>query len=790
MATRGPGGGRGAGRPWRPMSGWLAVAALVTAIGVGLSAVGGAIARDADNRAADAATDRAAALLRRAVADEAQRYVDEVAATANALGAIEDLTLGRFLAATRSLPELGLTGAASAVYMVAATEAETSAVQARWRARGSPAILRPESGEREHLFAVLGRTLDPRRVSLVGLDLSATPEIRRLLDRTRDTGRVGISEGFLLPSDTALPPGQRQVGFGLAAPVYGTTAEGGRGPFRGWFGLGLRGQDFMAGALRVNSQGRMDVTLSAVTLTGTPEVFAAVASGGAAARDDRWHQAEVTVADKRWLLRTRADRAALTGAGADLAGIDRADTIVGAGGALSLLAGALVYVLGTVRRRLRLAVEVATADLARTETVAREQADLLNAVLVSVGDGVVVVDEYGRFLVHNPAGREIIGVPEDIGDPDRWPEHYGLYHLDGVTPMRPDELPLARALRGERCDRVEMVVRNEFRPTATWLSVSARPLELPSPVRAAVAVVRDITEAKRSEREIGALNARLRATNAELERRIRARTVELAEKAAALQAANDELEAFSYSVSHDLRAPLRSIGGFVSVVLSQYADQLPPAGLRYLDRVRAGAGEMEQLIEALLLFSRLQRQALAPGPVDLVRLVKAVWDDLAGERQGRQVELEIGRLPGCTGDARLLRQVLQNLLSNAVKYTRQRDRAHVTVGSESRDGQIVYFVRDNGVGFDMAYAGQLFTAFQRLHGRREYEGTGIGLALAYRIISRHGGRIWADAAPDQGATFYFTVPAAAGHGPRPAAEAAGGAPNGVTTGAPPAADYG
>ncbi|MEI9895038.1 MAG: response regulator [Chthoniobacter sp.] len=251
---------------------------------------------------------------------------------------------------------------------------------------------------------------------------------------------------------------------------------------------------------------------------------------------------------------------------------------------------------------------------------------------------------------------------------------------------------------------------------------------------------------------------RLRRENAELERRVRERTVELEAANGALEAANKELEAFSYSVSHDLRAPLRHIDGFAQLLSSGYADQLPPPAQRLLQNVCKAAERLGTLIDDLLNFSRLSRQPLVKQTVSLSNLVQLVLDELQAEREGRRVEIRLEELPDCLGDRSLLRQVFVNLLSNALKFTRKRDPAVIEIGCREEAGEPVYFVRDNGAGFDMQFAGKLFGVFQRLHGVDQFEGTGVGLSIVQRIIHRHGGRIWAEAELDKGATFRFTLP--------------------------------
>jgi len=256
---------------------------------------------------------------------------------------------------------------------------------------------------------------------------------------------------------------------------------------------------------------------------------------------------------------------------------------------------------------------------------------------------------------------------------------------------------------------------------------------------AVLGVARDITERKRAEEALTK------------------KKEELEQKTNQLQAVNKELEAFTYSVSHDLRAPLRSIDGFSQVLLEDYIDRLDDEGKSYLMRVRSASQRMAELIDDLLNLSRVTRGEMRYETVDLSALAQTVSMDIQQSQPERDVEFTIA--PGLVtkGDAHLLRVVLENLLGNAWKFTNKRERARIEFGYAKTDGQPAYFVRDNGVGFDMAYADRLFGAFQRLHSQKEFEGTGIGLATVQRIIHRHGGSTWAEGAVEQGATFYFTL---------------------------------
>jgi PAS domain S-box-containing protein len=382
-------------------------------------------------------------------------------------------------------------------------------------------------------------------------------------------------------------------------------------------------------------------------------------------------------------------------------------------------------------------------ELARSRRAMEEQTRMLTLVLESMGEGLVASDAEGHFLIWNESAKKLLGRGAADLPTAQWTPHYKVYLSDGITPHPTDSLPLVRAMRGESV-LAEIMIEHPEHGNGVFLEVTARPLrDDQGNLCGGVAAFRDITARKAAEREIQKLNQDLE--------------VRVLERTAQLEAANKELEAFTYSVSHDLRAPLRHMSGFTRILVEDFGPSLPSEAQGHLQRIEQGAKRMGLLVDELLGLTRVGRQALSVQVTELSSIVKDVITLLEPEVEGRTVEWKIADLPFVECDPILVRQVFQNLIGNALKYSRPRSPAVIEIGQAEKEGQRVIFVRDNGVGFSMKYADKLFGVFQRLHRPEDFEGTGVGLATVQRIILKHGGRVWAEAELDQGATFYFTL---------------------------------
>ncbi|MCE1255464.1 MAG: PocR ligand-binding domain-containing protein [Anaerolineae bacterium] len=379
------------------------------------------------------------------------------------------------------------------------------------------------------------------------------------------------------------------------------------------------------------------------------------------------------------------------------------------------------------------------SQLKQVEEELDSERNLLRTLIYALPDAIYAKDINGRKTLANHADLRHIGAAteeEVLGKTDA-----ELFPLDLAACFMSDEENIYK-------NGIPLLNREEYITssdgTARWILTSKVPLhDKKGNVVGLVGIGRDITARKKADEEIHRLNV-------ELEQRVLERTAEL-------EAALHEIESFSYSVSHDLRAPLRGINGFGQILLEEFGDQLGPQGNAYLHRIRAASERMAQLIDDMLKLSRITRSEMQREPVNLSLLAAGILGELQSDMPQRHVKTVIQPDLWVKGDSNLICIMLENLLNNAWKFTSKRNEAQIEVGKTLIENEIIHFVRDNGAGFDMAFADKLFSPFQRMHSPTEFEGTGIGLATVQRIVNRHGGKVWAKSALDQGTTIFFTL---------------------------------
>lgn len=581
---------------------------------------------------------------------------------------------------------------------------------------------------------VLLEPLDQRNRKAIGYDMMSEPRRRHAMERARDSGAAALSAKVVLVQDSRL--GQQTAGFLLYLPVYaarGTpvSVEERRRTLRGFVYSPFRAQDFFASAL-LAAPGETIVEVFDGDEGGTDALL--YSSAALDMRPGRADIRKLSVAGHQWVLRVSAPASTF------IAMARRPETVVAASGtAITLLLAATVMTLALSRQRLRERMDADRALAQRERQAALVLENVLDAYVAIDPQDIIIAWNRQATTLFGWSAREMIGkrLTDTIVPPQlrqRHAEAIATFAARAEHPLlgRRLEMPALRKDGGELLVELSIVKIS----AASGLSFAAS--------------LRDITESRRKDAELRELNERL-------EQRVAERTAQLEVANRELSSTNRDLEAFTYSVSHDLRAPLRAIDSHLLRFVDQ-TEALNETQRYHTGAVRRNIMHMNRLIDDLLNFAFIGRRPIVKQKIVLWELVRPILHELQAP-QSIVYEVSPDDLDEVCADPALLKQALTNLLSNAAKFSRHARPPRIAIGSEQREHGRVYFVRDNGVGFDMQYSHKLFGVFERLHTTAEFEGTGVGLAIVKQIIERHGGKVWGESELGRGATFYFTLPA-------------------------------
>ena len=572
------------------------------------------------------------------------------------------------------------------------------------RAEGFPAYqVRPPGKRDEYATVIFLEPFSGRNLRSFGFDMLSEPVRREAMERARGEGRVTISGKVTLVQETERDV---QSGFLMYAPVYrddlpaATIAER-RAALRGYVYSPFRMNDFMGGVI---GERKLDIGLEVFDGTGAEPEAILFSAGPPAAQARHVHVETVDFYGHKWTLRFTS-----------LPEFEAENATRGPW---------VVLVLGTLVSGLLFAIRRVQERAQRTLIASEAR---FRATVESAPSAMVMIDKAGLIVLVNAQTEslfgyernELLGQAVEVLVPERLRSGHPAHRQAFFARPQARRMGSGRDLYGLRKDGSEFPVE-----------IGLNPIETAEGVFVLSAIV-DISERKRSE-------------------------ITLKERSAQLEAANKELESFSYSVSHDLRSPLRAVDGFSRILVEDYGPKLDDEGRRVIQVIRDGTQKMGRLIDDLLAFSRLGRVSLAANRIDMEALAGEVFTELASS--GAKCEFMLKAMPPALGDRALLRQVWVNLLSNAIKFTGKNDQPTIEAGGHADGAENCYYVKDNGAGFDMRYYDKLFGVFQRLHTTEQFPGTGVGLAIVQRVVSRHGGRVWAEGKLNEGATFYFALP--------------------------------